>query len=77
MDHVVTVDTSIAHLAGSLGIKTTVLLHYDPDWRWGLDKDSSLWYGCLKLLRQPTVGDWETPLTEMAVELSRHFYSFE
>lgn len=77
MDHVVTVDTSIAHLAGSLGIKTTVLLHYDPDWRWGLEKDSSLWYGSLKLLRQPSVGDWKTPLTEMAVELSRYFYSFE
>ena len=74
MDHVVTVDTSIAHLAGSLGINTTVLLHYDPDWRWGLERNDSFWYGSLRLFRQPTVGDWKTPLTKMASELSNYYF---
>ena len=73
MDHVVTVDTSIAHLAGSLGINNTVLLHYDPDWRWGLERNDSFWYGSLRLFRQPTVGDWKTPLTKIASELSTYY----
>ena len=75
MDHVVTVDTSIAHLSGSLGVNTTVLLAYDPDWRWGLEKGDSFWYGSLELLRQPTIGDWNTPLKKMSSGLSDYFVS--
>jgi len=57
LDLIVTVDTSMSHLAGSLGIPTIVLLTYLPDWRWGLGEHTP-WYPNLTLLRQPAHGDW-------------------
>jgi Flp pilus assembly protein TadD len=55
---IVTVDTSVAHLAGFLDLPAIVLLAYMPDWRWGLDSDSTPWYPSVTLLRQPAHGDW-------------------
>jgi hypothetical protein len=51
LDLVVTVDTSVAHLAGSLGVPTAVLLTHPPDWRWGL-ADATPWYPSVRLVRQ-------------------------
>lgn len=51
LDRIITIDNSTAHLAGALGVKTTVLLKGTPDWRWGLNTDTSLWYSNVKLLR--------------------------
>jgi len=58
LDLFVTVDTSMAHLAGSLGIPTIVLLPYLPDWRWGLNSPQTPWYETVTLLRQKVIGDW-------------------
>jgi hypothetical protein len=52
MDLVISVDTSVAHLAGAIGKTTWILLSYIPDWRWLLHRDDSPWYGSVKLYRQ-------------------------
>ena len=69
MDLVVSVDTSVAHLAGALGKTTWVLLPYVPDWRWLLDREDSPWYRSVKLYRQPQYGHWEPVLRRIAMEL--------
>ncbi|MDR3425420.1 MAG: tetratricopeptide repeat protein [Alphaproteobacteria bacterium] len=65
LDCLVTVDTAAAHLAGSLGIKTFVLLPRSPDWRWGVAGDKTIWYPSLTLLRQPTNGDWQSVIGDL------------
>lgn len=69
MDVVITVDTSIAHLCGALGIHTWVLLPYSPDWRWLLTRDDSVWYKSVKLFRQPDVGNWDVVLRKVSDHL--------
>lgn len=62
LDAVVTVDTSVANLAGALGVPACVLLHDAPDWRWGLSGDRTPWYPTLRLFRQRRPGDWSDPV---------------
>jgi tetratricopeptide (TPR) repeat protein len=58
LDLVITVDTSVAHLAGALGRPTWILLPYTPDWRWLLDRDDSPWYPTVRLFRQDETRDY-------------------
>lgn len=58
LDVVITVDTSVAHLAGALGTPTWILLPYTPDWRWLLDRDDSPWYPTVRLFRQDETRDY-------------------
>ena len=69
MDVVVSVDTSLAHLAGAMAKPTWILLPFSPDWRWLLGRDDSPWYPTARLFRQPRPGDWETPIRAVAEAL--------
>lgn len=59
MDLVITVDTAVAHLAGSLGKPVWLLLAYASDWRWLLAREDSPWYPTMRIFRQQRPGDWE------------------
>ncbi len=74
MDLVISVDTSVAHLAGALGIPVWVLLTWVPDWRWLLDRDDSPWYPSMRLFRQKTRGDWNSALGRVELELKPAFH---
>ena len=58
MDIVLSVDTSVAHLAGALGRQTYVILPYVSDFRWLLDRQDSPWYASMQLFRQGPERDW-------------------
>jgi tetratricopeptide (TPR) repeat protein len=69
VDLLVTIDTSVAHLAGALGVPTWLLLSVSPDWRWLLDRDDSPWYPTLRLFRQSQAGDWSGVIDEVRAAL--------
>jgi tetratricopeptide (TPR) repeat protein len=69
LDLVITVDTSVAHLAGALGAPVWTLLPFNPDWRWLLNRDDSPWYQSMKLFRQPERGDWASVIDNVRREL--------
>jgi tetratricopeptide (TPR) repeat protein len=69
LDLVITVDTSVAHLAGALGRPTWVLLPYFPDYRWLLDRDDSPWYPTMRLFRQTETRDWGDVIARVRAEL--------
>jgi tetratricopeptide (TPR) repeat protein len=71
LDLVISVCTSVAHLSAALGRPTWVLLPFNPDWRWLLDRDDSPWYPTATLYRQQTIGSWECVLERVASELRR------
>lgn len=71
LDLVVSVDTSVCHLAGALGIPTWTMIEHIPDWRWLKDRDDSPWYPTMRLFRQPTRGDWAAVAEKIKSELSR------
>jgi hypothetical protein len=66
LDLVVTSDTSIAHLAGALGVPCWVALKLVPDWRWMLEREDSPYYPSLRLFRQRTRGDWSSVFADIA-----------
>jgi Flp pilus assembly protein TadD len=70
LDLVISVDTSMVHLAGALGKPVWVLSRYDGCWRWLLERDDSPWYPTLRLFRQPAPDAWETVVAEIATELA-------
>ena len=62
LDLIVTVDTSIAHVAGALGRPLHILLRKEPDWRWLAREHDTVWYPSATLFRQDTAGDWTKPI---------------
>jgi tetratricopeptide (TPR) repeat protein len=71
LDAVVTVDTSVAHLAGALGKPAFILLPWASDFRWLMGRDDAPWYPTARLFRQPVPNDWASAIASMAAELGR------
>ena len=69
LDLVITVCTGVAHLAGTLGRPTWVMLPYLPDWRWLLDRDDSPWYPTVRLFRQDDTRDYGRVVESVRSEL--------
>jgi Tfp pilus assembly protein PilF len=73
MDVVVSVDTSVAHLAGALGKPVYILLHANNDWRWLLNRSDSVWYPSAKLYRQENMFEWDGVLASLRADIEGHF----
>ncbi len=71
LDLVISVDTSIAHLAGALGVPVWILLQASPDWRWLLSRTDTPWYPSARLYRQHRQGDWSGLLADVRLDLTR------
>ena len=65
LDLVITVDTSMGHLAGALNKPAWILIPKAADWRWMLDREDSPWYPSLRLFRQQKPGAWEEPMGKL------------
>jgi Flp pilus assembly protein TadD len=69
LDLVISVDTSVAHLAGAMGKPVWLLLPFAPDWRWMTDRSDSPWYPSMRLFRQSRIGDWSDVIPHVAERL--------
>ena len=72
-DLVITTGSTVAHLAAAMGIPTWVLLPKVPDWRWGLEGDTTFWYPSMRLFRQRERGNWDEVIERVAEALQEHF----
>jgi ADP-heptose:LPS heptosyltransferase len=68
LDTIISVDTSVAHLAGTLGKPVWILIPSSPDFRWLLEREDSPWYPSARLFRQPQPGDWNSVIQRLRVE---------
>jgi hypothetical protein len=71
LDLLISVDTSVAHLAGALGRPVWTLLERAPDWRWLLNRSETPWYPTMKLFRQPRIGDWGEVVANVVKDLGQ------
>lgn len=69
LDLVISVDTSVAHLAGAVGKPIWTLLSFNSDWRWLTDRNDTPWYPNMKLFRQKKPGDWDFLFNDVVKEL--------
>jgi tetratricopeptide (TPR) repeat protein len=71
LDLVVTIDTSVVHLAGGLGRPVWMVVPYCADWRWMVERPDSPWYPTMRIFRQPRPGAWAPVFAEVAAALRR------
>ena len=71
LDLVISVDTSVVHLAGALGKPVWLLNRFDTCWRWLHNRDDSPWYPSLRQFRQPAPGDWDSVISLVRDALRR------
>jgi ADP-heptose:LPS heptosyltransferase len=69
LDLVISVDTSVAHLAGAMGAPVWLLNRRDTDWRWQVQGDRSIWYPTMRIFRQSRTGDWSDVVAAVAAAL--------
>ena len=69
LDLIITIDTSVAHLSGALGINTFILLCYNYDWRWEEFNGNNLWYKSIKTFKQDEERNWEKVISEVENKL--------
>ena len=74
---IISCDTSIAHLAGTLGKKTFLMLNYNNDWRWGLDKEYCQWYKNIKIYRQVLPNSWDLPFQKCYEDILKNLPKYE
>ena len=65
LDLVISVDTAVAHLAGALNKSVLVMLPYNADWRWLINRSDSPWYPSSRLFRQKSIGNWTQAIEEV------------
>jgi Tetratricopeptide repeat len=70
LDLLVTVDTSVGHVAGAMGRKTIIVLARAPDWRWLLNRTDTPWYPSVRLIRQTMTGEWGDVMTAAAASVA-------
>jgi tetratricopeptide (TPR) repeat protein len=71
MDLIISIDTSLIHLAGAMGKKCFLMLSWSPEWRWLLDRSDSPWYKSIKIFRQKLIGDWNSVINQIEFELKK------
>jgi ADP-heptose:LPS heptosyltransferase len=69
LDLIISVDTSVVHVAGAMGRPVWTLLPFGADWRWLTERSDSPWYPTMRLFRQPRLGDWQSVFEEVAMAL--------
>ncbi len=69
LDLVITVDTSVAHLAGAMGKPVWMLSRFDGCWRWGVNREDTSWYPSMRIFNQKKMGDWDEVIERVAGEL--------
>jgi ADP-heptose:LPS heptosyltransferase len=77
MDLVISIDTSVAHLAGALGKPVWIMLPFSPDWRWLRDREDSPWYPTARLFRQTRRGDWDDVVRRVLEALSVERFQYQ
>ena len=70
LDIIASSDTSIIHLCGILNIKAYLLLNYNSDWRWFFDKDKTIWYPSIQIIKQKKINDWSYVFEKLDTELT-------
>jgi tetratricopeptide (TPR) repeat protein len=76
LDLIISVDTSVAHLAGALAIPVWILLPFVPEWRWLIDRSDSPWYPTARLFRQDAPGDWPAVIDHIVAELKSQLHVY-
>lgn len=71
LDLIIMTDSSVAHLAGSLNVPVWNLLHYRPYWLYGMTGETTPWYPSMRLIRQPSPGDWDPVFARVAADLEK------
>jgi len=69
LDFIFSTDTSIIHLCGALGIKATLLLNYNADWRWFFDDKKTIWYPSIEILRCKRINEWKPVLEKLKIKI--------
>ena len=72
-DLIITSDTSIAHLAGGMGKSTWLLLKHIPEWRWGLEGETTFWYPSMRLFRQKERHNWEEVMERISDQINTKY----